>query len=114
MSAIHLLAVFSENKPGQTARITKIIADVGVNVFWVTIANSGRFGVMKFLVDKPEPALAALRGNGQMVSPLEVLAVEVPNRPGALQAVADRLAADSRQLFRLRSKQSRHPRRRGA
>ena len=89
MSAPNLIAVFVENKPGQTARITKILADADVNIRWVTIANSGSFGVMKFLVDKRDPAVAALKAKGLMVSLLEVLAVEVPNRPGALQAVAD-------------------------
>ena len=61
MSAMNLVAVFVENKPGQTARITKILAEAGVNIRWVTIANSGSFGVMKFLVDKCEPAVRASR-----------------------------------------------------
>ena len=69
-----LLAVFVENKPGQTARITKIIADAGVNICWVTIANNGGFGVMKFLVDKLDLALQGLRNTGLMVSTLDVLA----------------------------------------
>src|SRR5271169_129038 len=92
MSAMNLLAVFAENRPGQTARITKILADSGVNICWVTIANSGSFGVMKFLVDKPDQALERLRQEGLMVSLLEVLAVEVPHRPGGLQSVADCLS----------------------
>jgi len=84
-----LVAVFVENKPGQTARITKILANAGVNICWVTIANSGSFGVMKFLVDKGEAALASLRAEGLMVSELSVLAVETENRPGALEHVAE-------------------------
>jgi len=91
MSAVNLLAVFVENKPGQTATITKLLADAGVNICWVTIANSGSFGVMKFLVDKRDPAVRALKEKGLMVSLLEVLAVEVPDKPGSLQAVADLL-----------------------
>ena len=91
MSAVNLLAVFVENKPGQTASITKLLADAGVNICWVTIANSGSFGVMKFLVDKRDPAVRALKEKGLMVSLLEVLAVEVPDKPGSLQAVADLL-----------------------
>ena len=86
---MNLIAVFVENTPGQTARITRILAEAGVNICWVTIANNGGFGVMKFLVDKREPAVEALKRNGLMVSLLEVLAVEVPNRPGGLQSVAD-------------------------
>jgi len=92
MSSVNLVAVFAENKPGQTARITKILADAGVNIDWVTIASSGSFGVMKFLVDKREQAVQALKSNGLMVSLLEVLAVEVDNKPGALQAVAELLS----------------------
>ena len=86
---MNLVAVFVENKPGQTARITKILADAGVNICWVTIAHSGSFGVMKFLVDRPEAAVPQLKGKGLMVSLLEVIAVEVTDKPGALQAVAE-------------------------
>jgi hypothetical protein len=91
MSAVNLVAVFVENKPGQTARITKLLADAGVNLRWFTIANSGSFGVMRFLVDQRDLAVRALKEKGVMVSLLEVLAVEVPDKPGSLQAVADLL-----------------------
>jgi hypothetical protein len=95
MSAVNLVAVFVENKPGQTARITKSLADAGVNICWVTIANSGSFGVMKFLVDKRDEAVRALKDKGLMVSLLEVLAVVVPDKPGSLQAVADLLGRNT-------------------
>jgi len=92
MNPMRLIAVFVENKPGQTACITDLLAQAGVNICWVTIANSGSFGVMKFLVDQLELAVQRLREHGLMVSLLEVLAVEVSNKPGALRAVADLLA----------------------
>lgn len=95
MSAVKLVAVFSENKPGQTARITKIIADAGVNIRWVTIASSGPFGVMKLLVNKCEAAVEALKQKGLAVNFLEVLAIEVKDQPGMLQAVAESLARHS-------------------
>ena len=91
MSAVNLVAVFVENKPGQTARVTKLLTDVGVSLCWLTIANSGSFGVMKFLVDQRDLAVQTLKEKGLMVSLLEVLAVEVPHKPGSLQAVADLL-----------------------
>ena len=98
MSAVNLLAVFVENKPGQTARITKLLSDAGVNLRWFTIANSGSFGVMRFLVDQRDLAVRALKEKGVMVSLLEVLAVEVPDKPGALQAVADLLGRNNLNL----------------
>ena len=92
MSAVNLVAVFVENRPGQTARITRMLADAGVNLCWLTVANSGSFGVMKFLVDKLDPAVEALQQKGFMVSLLKILAVEVPNKPGSLQGIAEVLA----------------------
>jgi hypothetical protein len=92
MSAVRLIAIFAENKPGQTARITRLLAEAGVNIRWATIANSGTFGVMKFLVDKPDAALQHLKQSGVMVTFLEALAVEVQDRPGALHTVAESLA----------------------
>ncbi len=95
---MNLVAVFVENKPGQTANVTRILAAAGVNICWLTIANSESFGVMKFLVDKHDQAMAALRASGLMVSALAVLAIEVPNRPGALQEVANLLAGNNLNL----------------
>ena len=93
MSDVRLVAVFVENKPGQTARVTKLLADAGVNVCWLTIASSGSFGVMKFLVDQQNQAVRALKEHGVLVSLVDVLAVEVPHQPGALQAVVEALGA---------------------
>lgn len=87
-----LITVFVQNQPGQTARITGILAEAGVNIWWVTIATSGTFGVMRFLVDHRERALESLSQAGFMVSSLEVIAVEVSNQPGGLQRVAALLA----------------------
>jgi hypothetical protein len=92
MSAVRLVAAFAENKPGQTARITGMLADAGVNIRWVTVASTGPFGVMKFLVDDCDRAQRALKEHGVAVSLLEVLVVEVKDEPGALRAVADCLA----------------------
>jgi hypothetical protein len=92
MSTVRLVAVFAENKPGQTARITRLLAEANINIRWVTVANSGGFGVMKLLVDQCDLAYQAFKHHGFMASCLEVLAVEVPDTPGTLHAVAECLA----------------------
>ncbi len=95
MSTVRLVAVFVENKPGQTARITRLLADARMNIRWVTIANSGPFGVMKFLVPDPDAARDVLKRDGVMASFLEVLPVEVPDEPGAIHQVAECLAKNA-------------------
>jgi hypothetical protein len=92
MNPVKLVAVFVENKPGETARITRILAEARVNIRWVTIANTGKFGVMKFLVDQCDIAVQALRQKGLTASLVEVLALEVKDQPGALHGVAEALA----------------------
>jgi hypothetical protein len=92
MSAVNLIAVFAENRLGQMARITKVLADAGVNIRWVTIATNETLGVIKFLVDKPDLAYKSLHEQGWTVSQVEVLAIEVEDKPGGLHAVADCLA----------------------
>jgi hypothetical protein len=95
MSTVRLLAVFVENKPGQTARITRLLAEARMNIRWVTIANSGPFGVMKFLVNDPDAACDVLKQSGIMASFLEVIPVEVADQPGALCKVAECLAKNA-------------------
>jgi len=40
MNAVKLIAVFVQNQPGQTARITKILADAGVNIRMIDQGSS--------------------------------------------------------------------------
>jgi hypothetical protein len=94
-SPVQLIAVFLENKPGQTALVCKILADASVNLYWLTIANNGTFGVMKFLVDQCDTAVQELKQQGLMVSLLPVLAVETDNRPGALLRVTSSLRSQN-------------------
>jgi hypothetical protein len=92
MSAVNLIAVFAENQLGQMARITRVLADADINIRWVTIATNESLGVIKFLVDKCDLAYQRLHEKGWTVSLVEVLAIEVDDRPGGLHAVADCLA----------------------
>lgn len=91
MSAVKLVAVFSENKPGQLERVTQTLAAAAINIQWVTIATSSTFGVIKLLVDKSDQAFHLLKEHGFTVSQIEVLAVEVQDKPGGLNFVADAL-----------------------
>lgn len=95
MKTVTLITVFGENKPGHLARLTKALADVGVNIRWIAIATSNQFGVIKLLVNKLDLAVDALRKNGFTVSRMEVLAIEVTDKPGGLHSVAESLTAQN-------------------
>jgi hypothetical protein len=92
MSTVKLLALFAENKTGQLARVTGLLAEANVNIRWVTIAGTEKFGVIKILLDDPEIGFRQLKHNGVPVSIVEALAIEVADKPGGLFAVAQCLA----------------------
>jgi hypothetical protein len=94
MSAVNLITVFAENQLGQMARITKVLAAADINIRWVTIATNESVGVIKFLVDKCDLACQSLHQQGWTVSLVEVLAIEVEDKPGGLHVVADCLAGN--------------------
>jgi hypothetical protein len=92
MSDVKLVAVFAENKPGQTAHFTKILAGANINIRWVSVSSTGPYGVIKFLVNDPERACQAFKNDGLVAKLVDALAVEVPDKPGSLHGVADCLA----------------------
>ncbi|MFO1475113.1 MAG: ACT domain-containing protein [Verrucomicrobiota bacterium] len=92
MSDVKLVAVFAENKPGQVAHFTGILARANLSLCWVNVTSTGPFGVMKFLVNDPELACQALKHDGFVARTVDALAVEVSDQPGALHRVADCLA----------------------
>jgi hypothetical protein len=92
MNTVKLVAIFTENKVGQLARITQTLAEAGVNIRWVTIATSEGFGVVKLLADRSDLAFSELKAHQFTVSQVEVLAVEVKDRPGGLHQVAECMA----------------------
>jgi hypothetical protein len=96
MNDVKLVAAFAENRPGQVARFTEILARAHVNIRWVVVASTGPFGVMKFLVNDPARACEALKQAGLTAKLVDALAVEVPDRPGGLFAVSECLS--SRQI----------------
>jgi hypothetical protein len=95
MNTLKMVAIFAENKPGQSARITGILANSQINIRNVTLASTGAFGVMKLLVNDPVLACQALKHEGFPVTLLDVLAVELPDKVGALHTVADCLAKNN-------------------
>ena len=41
MNTVKLVAVFAENRPGQAARITEVLARANINIRCITVASSG-------------------------------------------------------------------------
>ncbi|HHT63101.1 MAG: ACT domain-containing protein [Bacillota bacterium] len=83
------ISVFLENKCGRLAAVTRLLAKAGVNIRALSIADTSDFGILRLIVDKPDQAYQVLKEHDFTVSTTEVIAVEMPDKPGGLARVLD-------------------------
>ena len=81
---IHQISVFLENRIGQLAEITKLLADANIDIRAISIAETADYGVARLIVDDSQKASAILLQHGDILSMTPVWAVEVPDRPNGL------------------------------
>jgi len=91
MKEIKQLSIFAENKPGKIERLSGILGENNINILAINITSMGDFGVLKFIVDKPEDAARLLKKDGFAATLNKVLGVELVDRPGGLNNVAKTL-----------------------
>lgn len=89
---IHQISVFLENRAGQLAEITKILAENHIDMRAISIAETADYGVLRVIVDDSEKATSILLSHGFILSMTPVLAVSVPDQPGGLAPVLSMLA----------------------
>ena len=89
---IQQLSVFIENKPGRLAEITEVLAEAGVDIRAISVADTSDFGILRVIVDRPKEAVIALKEHGMTVSLTNVLAVGIPDEKGAFAKVIRMLA----------------------
>ncbi len=90
--AIQQLTIFVENKKGKLVEITKMLAENGINMRALSIADTRDFGILRLIVDDTQKALVVLAENGVMVKITDVVAAELPHKPGSLNATLTVLA----------------------
>jgi hypothetical protein len=92
---VHQISVFAENKPGQLARLTRILGEEKVNIRATTIATTATFGVIYLIVDDPQKAIKAIKEDGMMVTTKEVIAVIIEDKPGGLDRLMQLLLKEN-------------------
>jgi len=83
------ISIFLENKSGRLAEVTRILAENQVNIRALALADTSDFGVLRLIVDNNEKAKTALKASGFTVGMTNVVAVEVPDRPGGLHNILE-------------------------
>lgn len=92
---LHQLSVFSENKPGHVIAPCRLLAREGIDIQALALADTERFGILRMIVSDWRRAKGLLEEAGSVVKVTEVLAVEVPDRPGGLADVLEAFVGTS-------------------
>ena len=78
------LSVRIENKLGQLISPCELLADAGINIVTLSLADSPEFGILRLIVREWQRARDVLEAAGVEVTITEVLAIEVRDQPGGL------------------------------
>ena len=89
---VYQISVFLENRAGQFAEITTILAENGVDLRAISIAETADYGILRMIVDDAQKATAILMQHGYLLTMTPVLVVSVPDQPGGIAPVLSTLA----------------------
>ena len=81
---IEQLTVFLENSEGHLLSLCHALADAGVDMSALTIAETSEYGLVRIICDDPARARDELQEKGWRAMVTKVAAIEVANRPGGL------------------------------
>jgi hypothetical protein len=86
---VEQISIFLENTSGRLAEVTRILADAGVNIRSLSLADTTDFGVLRLIVDQTDRTQQILKANGFTGGKTDVLAVAVPDHPGGLAKILE-------------------------
>lgn len=89
---IRQISVFIENESGRLTEITALLGKNNINIRALSLADTSDFGILRLIVNDPDAAYRLLKDNDFTVGSTEVVAVEVPDRPGGLASVLQALS----------------------
>jgi hypothetical protein len=81
---ISQLSVFVENSPGHLLAPCETLSKAGINLVTLSLAETQTYGILRLIIKPWQEAKAVLEAAGFATKVTEVLAIEVPDRPGGL------------------------------
>ena len=82
--SIKQISVFLGNTTGRLGDVTKTLANAGVNLRAISIADTADFGILRLIADNTDKAIDTLGQAGFTTRLTDVIAVEIEDVPGSL------------------------------
>ena len=89
---VYQISAFLENRAGQFAEITKILAENNIDLRAISIAETADYGILRMIVGNAEKTTSILMQHGYLLSMTPVLVISVPDQPGGIAPVLATLA----------------------
>ncbi|MEI7898804.1 MAG: ACT domain-containing protein [bacterium] len=81
------ISVFLENRLGHLSHVCEVLAEAGINIAAMTLADTREFGILRLIVREWQRAKDALEAAGFAANITEVMAIEVADDPGGLKSI---------------------------
>jgi hypothetical protein len=81
------LSVFLENRPGHLSHVCEVLSAADLNIVTMTLADTREFGILRLILREWKAAKEVLEAAGYVVNTTDVMAIEVPDRPGGLESI---------------------------
>jgi len=88
--AVKQLSVFLENKPRKLMDTTKELAEAGINLRAMSVADTKDFGILRLIVTDIEKAKEIL-SEDYLVTITDVVAVKIKDKSGSLYTILEAL-----------------------
>lgn len=85
-------SIFLDNRPGTLARTCQALAKEGVNVLALSISDTVDHAVVRMVTSDARKASQILQALHATVQERDVVVLDVPNKPGMLAQIAQKLA----------------------
>jgi len=81
------ISITLDNVPGKFLAVSECLGNEGINIRAISVADTSDVSTVRFVSDDPVKTVNVLKSHGYTVREKDVIAVEVPDHPGGLQAV---------------------------
>ncbi|MFB3920654.1 MAG: amino acid-binding protein [Terriglobia bacterium] len=91
MAKVKQITAWTESLPGQIGRIAKALGEAKINITAFTAYGTGGESPIRMQVNSPAKAKKILLDLGYRVTEEDVIRLTIPDKPGALGEIGDRL-----------------------
>lgn len=81
------ISVSLDNVPGKFLSVSECLGFEGINIRAISVADTSDMSTVRLVTDDPKKTLDVLKSHGYSTKEADVIAVEVPDHPGGLQAI---------------------------